>query len=364
MDRDISQRPLLPEEFFDHKEILHDTYKVCFNEIAKQCTVLCNEHGNILMKIWDLYVESLKGAYDYEIAVAKRDAEESKVILPNDASLREEEISSIKNVEGSKQPAPGANAISRTESSRSISMKSLRALSGSNACRTRRSSLVKDKSTSNLQLMKQGNDNESVQRRNSMIGSMNNQIIIEEDPQLEPSMLISENLRNVDEDNVPESLQIRLRIVAEQAASVRRLRQSIFSSYVSNIAGDVKERDMHTQSKNDQKKILEEVVDVPEILQLSDAARQKKNLLELTEKRAREANEKIAKQKTKSLSERARIIEEEKLAKKAATLVQAAIRRRLARKRLGEIRSKALMRETRMDFNKYIRIRVKKEKST
>ena len=62
----------------------------------------------------------------------------------------------------------------------------------------------------------------------------------------------------------------------------------------------------------------------------------------------------------KNLSQRAQIIEEEKKVKKAATLVQSAIRRRLARKRIAELRSKALMRETRMDFNKYIRVRVKK----
>ena len=75
----------------------------------------------------------------------------------------------------------------------------------------------------------------------------------------------------------------------------------------------------------------EEEVDVPEILQLSDAELQKKNMMELVEKRAKEANERIARTKKKNLSERAEIIEEEKRVKQAATLVQSAIRRRLAR---------------------------------
>lgn len=122
----------------------------------------------------------------------------------------------------------------------------------------------------------------------------------------------------------------------------------------------MKEREIKIKNKRIEGQNEREEVEVPEILQLSDAELQKKNMLELVEKRAREANERIARSKKKKLSQRAQIIEEEKKVKKAATLVQSAIRRRLARKRIAELRSKALMRETRMDFNKYIRVRVKK----
>ena len=53
-----------------------------------------------------------------------------------------------------------------------------------------------------------------------------------------------------DETHIPEDIQIRLRIVAEQATSVRRLRQTTFSSYVSNVASAMKEREIEVENKS------------------------------------------------------------------------------------------------------------------
>ena len=91
----------------------------------------------------------------------------------------------------------------------------------------------------------------------------------------EPSYLIEGDYHD-DENHIPEDIQIRLRIVAEQAASVRRLRQTIFSNYVSNISGELKEQEIKIENKRIERENEQEEVEVPEILQLSDAELQKK----------------------------------------------------------------------------------------
>ena len=372
-DQDISKRPLLPDEFFHHKDDLHDTYKLCFEEITKQCAVLCNDHGKILNKIWSIYVESLKDSYEFQLETltqnnnSKSLQNSSKRTIDDDENIDEEFVIAA---EKEKRAEGRSNFLTRRSSMvRENSRLGNLTRDGTrpNLTRelTRRSSMVRENTSSSSGLVREKTRSNfafnrektglvsPIRRSGSTLGANVNSV------NNEPSYMM-EGEQYYDETHIPEDIQIRLRIVAEQATSVRRLRQTTFSSYVSNVASAMKEREIEVENKSIIRKNEEEEVDVPEILQLSDAELQKKNMMELVEKRAKEANERIARTKKKNLSERAEIIEEEKRVKQAATLVQSAIRRRLARKRIEELRSKALMRETRMDFNKYIRVRVKK----
>jgi len=360
-EEDISKRPLLPDEFYHNRKMLHSTYKLCFEEITKHCSVLCNEHGKILTKIWSMYVENLKDSYEYQIQKFYENNNNNNLENSDDSKNKEE-----KNISDEELSTIGEIEKPILERHNTMLTRRSSIVRDNTTMLTRRSSIVRDNTRSNFALTKEKTGINSLTRRSSYVGGKTN--IINNDSSNnnsshsnnnEPSYLIEGEYHD-DENHIPEDIQIRLRIVAEQAASVRRLRQTIFSNYVSNISGELKEREIKIKNKRIEGQNEREEVEVPEILQLSDAELQKKNMLELVEKRAREANERIARSKKKKLSQRAQIIEEEKKVKKAATLVQSAIRRRLARKRIAELRSKALMRETRMDFNKYIRVRVKK----
>ena len=63
--------------------------------------------------------------------------------------------------------------------------------------------------------------------------------------------------------------------------------------------------------------------------------------MELVERRAREANERLKKNKTMSTYEKAKKIEEQKEIKRACTLIQSAYRRRQATARMQLLRSQA-----------------------
>ena len=164
-EEDISNRPLLPDEFYHNREMLHSTYKLCFEEITKHCSVLCNEHGKILTKIWSMYVENLKDSYEYQIQKLCENNNNNNLENNNESKnteekgVSDEELSTIGEVEKSTMERRNSMLTRRSsivrDSARSNGEMEKPIMERRNSMLTRRSSIVRDSSRSNFSLTKE-----------------------------------------------------------------------------------------------------------------------------------------------------------------------------------------------------------------
>ena len=356
----IRGRPLLADDLkHGPTSQIHNVFKSCFTELTKECSLLCGEHGKLMDKIWNYYVEALVEAYEL------RGQGSQGSILSSSESLASSVGKGKLLNKASPRVTTEIQAPAKKVGDESTGQKFKGKVDDGAATMpskiTRRSSLLRKNPTlspiakderahNNLEHLKR--DVHALKR----LGMATPLFHAHDDTSVSGDDHGSEKGINR-KALIPEALQKRIRIIAEQAVSLRRLRQSIFSEYVSGINAEIKATNMeHTEDA-----FQREVVDVPEILQLTDEEKQKKNMMELVERRAREANERLKKNKTLSTSEKAKKIEEEKEMKRACTLIQSAYRQRQARERMQLLRSQALLKANRFDFNAYIRSRTTKK---
>ena len=371
---DFSGRPLLPTEIDEIPQSVHEAFRDCFVQVTNQCALLCGEHGKILEKIWTHYVEALKAANDQTERGAdrqyhnKRTAfEESNknntalaiLSLENDEMISDP-LSPAQKFRGSQPILAKAGSLLTRRRSLSPSIGTLEPLEHPTVHDAPMGAIKKPSPNGISQLLhlKHLGHRELFPMHTTSPSAESSQILKRNDGAEDGLDAPTSALSMSDPEYIPEQMQIRVRIMAEQAASLRRLRQSIFADYVAEVEAEYHGNKIAAQNKRLKKDADKEEVEVPEILQLTDAEIQAKNLKDLAEKRAHEANERIRAKQSKSLSDKAKKIEEELAMKRACIMIQNAIRKNHARKRMKLLRTQMLMRESRFDFNTYLKQRI------